>query len=222
MLDFTHAPLPQYAQAAAAFALTPLAFKCRKRKRGRFLCRTTIALTRRRTWASMTPNPWTASGVHSRKCDIQPVRCDRDSRWNVDPRRTGAARGAAAQDRRGARDDRGAGEGAPCAREGGARSQDGGARGQDRGDGQEAWWQASAAAARRTAAERSCQSGGRRVAHHAGGGRRVRAVLQRAGGGGGGKPAGGGDGRGSGAQRQVPSRTDVGEDRGIARGIGRG
>src|SRR5271163_2723450 len=61
MLDFTHAPLPQYAQAAAAFALTPLAFKCRKRKRGRFLCRTTIALTRRRTWASMTPNPWTAS-----------------------------------------------------------------------------------------------------------------------------------------------------------------
>src|SRR5271156_4383726 len=74
MLDFTHAPLPQYAQAAAAFALTPLAFKCRKRKRGRFLCRTTIALTRRRTWASRTPNPWTASGVHSRKCDIQPVR----------------------------------------------------------------------------------------------------------------------------------------------------
>src|SRR5271163_4695775 len=74
MLDFTHAPLPQYAQAAAAYALTPLAFKCRKRKRGRFLCRTTIALTRRRTWASMTPNPWTASGVHSRKCDIQPVR----------------------------------------------------------------------------------------------------------------------------------------------------
>src|ERR1700675_3613021 len=60
---------------------------------------------------------------------------------NVDPRRTGAARGAAAQDRRGARDDRGAGEGAPCAREGGARSQDGGARGQDRGDGQEAWRQ---------------------------------------------------------------------------------
>src|ERR1700686_1834005 len=33
-----------------------------------------IALTRRRTWASRTPNPWTASGVQSRKCDIQPVR----------------------------------------------------------------------------------------------------------------------------------------------------
>src|SRR5271154_1472423 len=82
--------------------------------------------------------------------------------------------------------------------------------------------EAAAAAARRTAAERSGQSDGRRVAHHAGGGRRVRAVLQRAGGGGDGKPAGGGDGRGSGAQRQVPSRTDAGEDRGIARGIGRG
>src|SRR5271163_3983229 len=88
--------------------------------------------------------------------------------------------------------------------------------------GKKTWRQASAAAARRTAAERSGQSDGRRVAHHAGGGRRVRAVLQRAGGGGGGKPAGGGDGRGSGAQRQAPSRTDAGEDRGIARGIGRG
>src|ERR1700674_1902292 len=33
-----------------------------------------IALTRRRTWASRTPNPWIASGVQSRKCDIQPVR----------------------------------------------------------------------------------------------------------------------------------------------------
>src|SRR5208283_4358380 len=72
--DFTHAPLPQYAQPAAAFALTPLAFRCRKRKRGRFFCRTTIALTRRRTWASTAPNPGTASGVHRRKCDIQPVR----------------------------------------------------------------------------------------------------------------------------------------------------
>ena len=50
----------------------------------------------------------------------------------------GAARGTSAQDRRGAVDDRGAGQGAARTREGGARSQDGGARGQDRGDGQEA------------------------------------------------------------------------------------
>src|SRR5260370_39763620 len=73
-LDFTHAPLPQYAQLAAALGLTPLACRCRKRKRGRFFCRTMIALTRRRMWASRAPNPWTASGVQSRKCDIHPVR----------------------------------------------------------------------------------------------------------------------------------------------------
>ncbi len=58
--------------------------------------------------------------------------CGRRSRRHVDPRRTGAARGASAQDRRGAGDDRGARQGAARAREGGARSQDGRARGQDR------------------------------------------------------------------------------------------
>ncbi len=68
------------------------------------------------------------------------------SRRHVDPRRTGAARGASAQDRRGAGDDRGAGQGAARAREGGARSQDGGARGQDRRDGQEARRQTAGAA----------------------------------------------------------------------------
>src|ERR1700685_2156508 len=146
---------------------------------------------------------------------------DRHSRWNVGPRRTGPARGAAAQDRRGARDDRGAGEGAPCARDGGARSQNGGARGQDRGDGQEAWRQAAAAAGPRTAAERSGQSDGRRVAHHAGGGRRVRAVLQRAGGGGGGEPVGCRARGCLGAQRQGPGRTNAGEDRSVAEELGK-
>ena len=95
------------------------------------------------------------------------------SRRDVDPRPTGAARGASAQDRRGAGDDRGAGQGAACAREGGARSQDGGARGQDRRDGQEAWGQAASAADRRAAADRSGEPDGRGVAHHASGRRRL-------------------------------------------------
>ena len=72
--DFTHAPLPQYAQLAAALELTARPTKCRNRKRARFFCRTMIALTRRRIWASMTPNPCVASTVQRRKCDIQPVR----------------------------------------------------------------------------------------------------------------------------------------------------
>ena len=42
------------------------------------------------------------------------------SRRHVDPRGTGAARGALAQDRRSAGEDRGARQGAPCARAGGA------------------------------------------------------------------------------------------------------
>jgi hypothetical protein len=72
--DFTHAPFPQYAQLAAALLLTPLLRRCRNRKRLRFRCRTIIALTRRRTCASMTRSPSTASDVQSRKCDIHPVR----------------------------------------------------------------------------------------------------------------------------------------------------
>ena len=99
--------------------------------------------------------------------------CGRRSRRDVDPRRTGAARGAPAQDRRGASDDRSAGQGAACAREGGARSQDGGARGQDRRDGQEARGQTAGAADRRAAADGSGEPDGRGVAHHASGRRRL-------------------------------------------------
>ena len=134
----------------------------------------------------------------------------RCSRRHVDPRRTGAPRGASGEARRGPRQDRGARQGALRARAGRASGQAGGAGRQGRGHGQEAQGQAAPAAGRRSAANRSDQSDGRAIAHHAGGGRRVRAVLQRPGGGGGGQPAGGRRRRGPGAQRQAAARADAG------------
>ena len=146
--------------------------------------------------------------------------CDRDCRWNVDARRTGAARGAAAQDRRGAHDDRGAGEGAPCARDGGARSQDGGARGEDRGDGQEAWRQAAEppVEGRRPSDQVNLTDEESRIMPVAGGVSSSATTRRRR------------------WRREAcwwwrrtwfrrptsgePSRADAGEDRGIARGIG--
>ena len=76
----------------------------------------------------------------------------------VNSRRAGVAREAFGQARRGAREDRSAGERAIRARAGRARGQTRRARGQDRHDRQEAWRQAACAARRRAAAEGPDQS----------------------------------------------------------------
>ena len=74
-----HLPLGLYAAPKAALRLTPLAFKCRSRKRRRFLWWMTIALSRRRMWASIAPNPLAASAVHRRKCVLIPIDVAHDN-----------------------------------------------------------------------------------------------------------------------------------------------
>src|SRR5271166_1071934 len=122
--------------------------------------------------------------------------------------------GSVAQAGRGAGEDRGAGQGTPCARAGGARSQARGAAGEGRGEREKARRQASRTPGRGAAPQRPDQPDRRGVAHHAGGRRRLRPMLQRPGRRGGGKPAGGGERREPGAQRQAATRTDAGQDRG--------
>ena len=87
-------------------------------------------------------------------------------------------------------EDRGAGQGTPCARAGGARSQARGAAGEGGGEREKAPRQASRPSGRGAAPQRPDQPDRRGVAHHAGGRRRLRSMLQRPGRGGGGKSAG--------------------------------
>ncbi len=65
-LDRCQGPRPQYAAPAAAFRLAPRVRRCRNKKRGRFFWRTMIALSRRRMWASITPNTLMAAREHRR------------------------------------------------------------------------------------------------------------------------------------------------------------
>ena len=147
--------------------------------------------------------------------------CGGRSRRDVDPRGTGAARGALAENRRGAGEDRGAR--------------------QERYKRELAEHEAKLAARAAKTAATGKKPGGKppepptegplpkdqinltdeesRIMPV--GRRRLRAMLQCAGRGGRGQHAGGDGGRGSGAQRQAADRADAGQARGLAGGAGR-